>query len=108
MHCPFDGALSIGGNSGIPQPAPIFALLPALVNAGPFLDLNSISAAKLFKSGAQPLSQTFPFLDPSDIQVFLLDLLKTKTESKVGPGSLLCLSPLQDSLSITVCCPTIV
>jgi hypothetical protein len=48
------------------------------VNVGAFLDLNSISGAKLFKSGAQPLSQTFDFADPSDLQVFL-DLLKTKT-----------------------------
>jgi hypothetical protein len=42
------------------------------------LDLNSISGAKLFKSGAQPLLQTFDFSDHSDLQVFL-DLLKTKT-----------------------------
>jgi hypothetical protein len=48
------------------------------VNAGAFLDLNFISGAKLFKSGAQPLSQTFDSLNPSDLQVFL-DLLKNKT-----------------------------
>jgi hypothetical protein len=75
---PPDGALPAGKNPGIPQQAPVFALLPALVNTEAFLDLNSISGAKLFKSGAQPLSQTFNFSDPSDLQVFLY-LLKTKT-----------------------------
>jgi hypothetical protein len=50
---PSDGAPA-GGNPGFPPHAPVFALSPA-----PFLDLNSISGAKLFKSGAQPLSQTF-------------------------------------------------
>jgi hypothetical protein len=53
---PPDSALPAGGNLGIPQRAPVFALLPALVHAGAFLNLNSISDAKLFKSGAQPLS----------------------------------------------------
>jgi hypothetical protein len=67
-----------GGNPGFPPLVPVFVLSPALVNAGAFLDLNSISGAKLFKSGAQPLSQTFDFSDHSDLQVFL-DLLKTKT-----------------------------
>jgi hypothetical protein len=37
-----------------------------------------IVQCRLFKSGAQPLSQTSDFLDHSDLQVFL-DLLKTKT-----------------------------
>jgi hypothetical protein len=76
---PPDDALPIGGNPDIPQlMAPVFALLPALMNAGAFLDLNSISGAKRFKSGDQPLSQMFDFSDPSDLQVFL-DLLKPKT-----------------------------
>jgi hypothetical protein len=74
---PPDGAPA-GRNPGFPPLAPVFALSPALVNAGAFLDLNSISGAKLFKSVAQPLSQTFDFLDHSDLQVFL-DLLKTKS-----------------------------
>jgi hypothetical protein len=78
---PPDGAPA-GGNPGFPPLAPVFALSPALVNAGAFLDLNSVSGAKLFKSGAQPLSQTFDFSDHSDLQVFL-DLLKTKTRVQV-------------------------
>jgi ribonuclease PH len=48
---PPDGA-PVGGNPGFPPLAPVFALSPAIVNAGAFLDLNSISGAKLFKSGA--------------------------------------------------------
>jgi hypothetical protein len=74
---PPDGAPT-GGKPAFPPLAPVFALSPALVNAGAFLDLNSISGAKLFKSGAQPLLQTFDFSDHSDLQVFL-DLLKTNT-----------------------------
>jgi hypothetical protein len=72
------GGAPAGGNPGFPPLAPVFALSPALVNAAAFLDLNSISGAKLFKSKGQPLSQTFDFSDHSDLQVFL-DLLKTKT-----------------------------
>jgi hypothetical protein len=35
-------------------------------------------SVKLFKVGAEPLSQSFDFMDPSDLQVFL-DLLKAKS-----------------------------
>jgi Tfp pilus assembly protein FimV len=49
---PPDGAPA-GGNPGFPPLAPVFTLSLSLVNAGAFLDLNSISGAKLFKSGAQ-------------------------------------------------------
>jgi len=73
------GGAPAGGNQGFPPPAPVFALSPALVNAGAFLDLNTASGAKLFKTGSQSLSQTFDFSDHSDLQVFL-DLLKTKTQ----------------------------
>ncbi len=62
-----------------PPMAPVFALSPALANAGNFLNLATSAGAKLFKYGAEPLSQTFDFLDHSDLQVFL-DHLKTKTK----------------------------
>ncbi len=73
------GGAPAGGNQGFPPLAPVFALSPALANAGAFLDLNTASGSKLFKTGSQPLSQTFDFSDHSDLQVFL-DLLKTKTQ----------------------------
>jgi hypothetical protein len=59
--------------------APRFALSPAMANAGVFLDLSSSTGAKLFKVGAEPLSRSFDFEDPSELQVFL-DLLKTKAK----------------------------
>ena len=59
--------------------APCFALSPAMANAGVFLDLSSSTGAKLFKVGAEPLSRSFDFEDPSELQVFL-DLLKTKAK----------------------------
>ena len=68
--------------AGAPNPAipvPVFALSPAMANAGAFLDLSTSAGTKLFKVGAEPLSQTFNFMDPADLQVFL-DLLKTKSK----------------------------
>jgi hypothetical protein len=68
--------------AGAPNPetaAPIFALSPTMANAGAFLNLCTSNGAKLFKIGAEPLSRTFDFMDPSDLQVFL-DLLKTKSK----------------------------
>jgi hypothetical protein len=68
--------------TGAPNPgtaAPIFALSPAMANAGAFLNLATSTGAKLFKIGAEPLSRSFDFVDPSDLQVFL-DLLKTKSK----------------------------
>jgi hypothetical protein len=68
--------------TGAPNPgtaAPIFALSPAMANAGAFLNLSTSTGAKLFKIGAEPLSRSFDFVDPSDLQVFL-DLLKTKSK----------------------------
>jgi hypothetical protein len=59
--------------------APIFALSPAMANAGAFLNLATSTGAKLFKLGAEPLSTSFDFGDLSDLQVFL-DLLKTKSK----------------------------
>jgi hypothetical protein len=59
--------------------APICALSPAMANAGAFLNLATSTGAKLFKLGAEPLSRSFDFVDPSDLQVFL-DLLKTKSK----------------------------
>jgi hypothetical protein len=50
-----------------------------MANAGAFLDLATSTGAKLFKLGAEPLSRSFDFVDPSDLQVFL-DLLKTKSK----------------------------
>jgi hypothetical protein len=50
-----------------------------MANAGAFLNLATSSGAKLFKIGAEPLSRSFDFVDPSDLQVFL-DLLKTKSK----------------------------
>jgi hypothetical protein len=47
--------------------------------AGAFLNLSTSTGAKLFKIGAEPLSRSFDFVDPSDLQVFL-DLLKTKSK----------------------------
>jgi hypothetical protein len=43
-----------------------FALSPAMANAGVFLDLSSSTGAKLFKVGAEPLSRSFDFEDPSE------------------------------------------
>jgi hypothetical protein len=68
--------------AGAPTPAllaRIFALSPAMANAGAFLDLSSSRGATLFKVGAEPLSQSFNFVDSSDLQVFL-NLLKTKSK----------------------------
>jgi hypothetical protein len=68
--------------TGAPNPetaALIFALSPAMANAGAFLNLSTSTGAKLFKIGAAPLSTSFDFVDPSDLQVFL-DLLKTKAK----------------------------
>ena len=68
--------------AGAPNPAtaaPIFSLSPAMANAGAFLNLSTSTGAKLFKIGAEPLSRSFDFMDPSDLQVFL-DLLKTKSK----------------------------
>jgi hypothetical protein len=68
--------------AGAPNPvtaAPIFALSPAMANAGAFLNVSTSTGAKLFKIGAEPLSRSFNFMDPSDLQVFL-DLLKTKSK----------------------------
>jgi hypothetical protein len=67
------------GTSNLGTAAPIFALSPAMANAGAFLDLAISTGAKLFKLGAEPLSRSFDFVDPSDLQVFL-DLLKTKSK----------------------------
>jgi hypothetical protein len=53
--------------------------LPAIANAGEFLNLSTSTGAKLFKIGAEPLSRSFSFVDPSYLQVFL-DLLKTKSK----------------------------
>ena len=64
--------------AGSPE-ALTFALSPAVANLGAFLDLSSTKGAKLFKAGSEPLPQSFDFLDPSDIQVFL-DLLKAKAK----------------------------
>jgi hypothetical protein len=50
-----------------------------MANAGAFLNLATSTGAKLFKVGAEPLSRSFDFVDPSDLQVFL-DLLKTKSK----------------------------
>jgi hypothetical protein len=50
-----------------------------MANAGAFLDLATSTGAKLFKLGAEPLSRSFDFVGPSDLQVFL-DLLKTKSK----------------------------
>jgi hypothetical protein len=60
--------------------APNFALSPAsMANAEAFLNLATSTGAKLFKLGAELLSRSFDFVDPSDLQVFL-DLLKTKSK----------------------------
>jgi hypothetical protein len=67
------------GTPNLGTAAPIFALLPAMANAGAFLDLTTSTGAKLFKLGAEPLSRSFDFVDPSDLQVYL-DLLKTKSK----------------------------
>ena len=67
------------GSSNPAGSAPIFALSPAMANAGTFLDLSTSAGAKLFKVGSEPLSRTFDFLDSSELQVFL-DLLKTKAK----------------------------
>jgi hypothetical protein len=50
-----------------------------MANAGAFLDLATSTGVKLFKLGSEPLSRSFDFVDPSDLQVFL-DLLKTKSK----------------------------
>jgi hypothetical protein len=68
--------------AGAPNPekaAPIFALSTAMANAGAFLNLSTYTGAKLFKRGAETLSRSFNFVDPSDLQVFL-DVLKTKSK----------------------------
>jgi hypothetical protein len=67
------------GTPNLGTAAPIFALSPAMANAGAFLDLANSNGAKLFKLGAEPLSRSFDFVDPSDLHVFL-DLLKTKSK----------------------------
>jgi hypothetical protein len=67
------------GTPNLGTGAPIFALSPAMANAGAFLDLATSTGAKLFKLSAEPLSRSFDFVDPSDLQVFL-DLLKTKSK----------------------------
>jgi hypothetical protein len=67
------------GTPNLETAAPIFALSPAMANAGAFLDLATSTGAKLFKLGSEPLSRSFDFVDPSDLQVFL-DLLKTKSK----------------------------
>jgi Tfp pilus assembly protein FimV len=67
------------GTPNLGTAAPIFALSPAMANAGAFLDLATSAGAKLFKLGAEPLSRSFDFVDLSDLQVFL-DLLKTKSK----------------------------
>jgi hypothetical protein len=41
--------------------------------------LTTSTGVKLFKLGAEPLSRSFDFVDPSDLEVFL-DLLKTKSK----------------------------
>ena len=71
--------LPLTGNPNLGIAAPIFALSPAMANSGAFLDLATSTGAKLFKLGSEPLSRTFDFVDPSDLQVFL-DLLKTKSK----------------------------
>jgi hypothetical protein len=72
--------------------APIFALSPAMANSGAFLDLATSTGARLFKLGSEPLSKSFDFVDPSDLQVFL-DLLKTK--SKVQGWSRIFTGPVE-------------
>jgi hypothetical protein len=71
--------LPLTGTPNLGIAAPIFALSLAMANAGAFLDLSTSTGAKLFKLGAEPLSRSFDFVDPSDLQV-LLDLLKTKSK----------------------------
>ncbi len=71
--------MPLTGNPNLGIAAPIFALSPAMANSGAFLDLATSTGAKLFKLGSEPLSRTFDFVDPSDLQVFL-DLLKTKSK----------------------------
>jgi hypothetical protein len=67
------------GTPNLGTAAPIFALSPAMANAGAYLDLANSTGAKLFKLGSEPLSRSFDFVDPSDLQVFL-ELLKTKSK----------------------------
>jgi hypothetical protein len=67
------------GTPSLETAAPIFALLPAVANAGAFLDLATSTGAKLFKLGAEPLSRSFSFVELSDLQVFL-DRLNTKSK----------------------------
>jgi hypothetical protein len=73
------GGLPPTGAPNLGTAAPIFALSPAMANAGAFLNLATSTGAKLFKLGAEPLSRSFDFVDPSDLQMFL-DLLKTKSK----------------------------
>ncbi len=77
--------------------APRFALSPAMANAGAFLDLSTSKGAKLFKVGAEPLSRSFDFEDPSELQVFL-DLLKTK--AKVQGWSRIFTVPVTDDQGV--------
>jgi hypothetical protein len=78
------------GTPNLGTAAPIFARSHAMANAAAFLDLATSTGAKLFKLCAEPLSRSFDFVDPSDLQVFL-DLLKTKSKvhqlhiAKVAP-----------------------
>jgi hypothetical protein len=67
------------GTPNMGTASPIFALSPAMANAGAFLDLATSTGAKRFKLGAEPFSRSFDFVDPSDLQEFL-DLLKTKSK----------------------------
>jgi hypothetical protein len=80
------------GTPNLGTAAPIFALSPAMANAGASLDLATSTGAKLFKLGSEPLSRSFDFVDPSDLQVFL-DLLKTK--SKVQGWSTIFTAPVE-------------
>jgi hypothetical protein len=67
------------GTPNLGTAATISALSPAMANAGAFLNLATSAGAKLLKLCAEPLSWSFDFVDPSDLQVFL-DLLKTKSK----------------------------
>jgi hypothetical protein len=73
--------LPLTGNPNLGTAAPIFALSLAMVNAGAFLDLATSTGAKLFQLGAEPLSRSFDFVDPTDLQVFL-NLLKNKSKNQ--------------------------
>jgi hypothetical protein len=83
--------------AGLP---PTFALSPAMANAGAFLDLATSTGAKLLKLGAEPLSRSFDFVDPSDLQVFL-DLYKTTLHNEIVREA-----PRGASFMYAVCCIT--